>query len=1093
MKQAQQVRVRIGVFELDLKTGELCAGDLKNVLQEQPLQILRMLIEAEGELVSREEIRKKLWPNDTIVEFDHSINTVIRNLRRVLGDSAEEPKYIQTVARRGYRLMVSVERVTTGDSSAGDAGGAEAAVQLRPEPTLFGKKVSHYRVLDIIGGGGMGLVYKAEDLRLGREVALKFLPEDLVSDQVALQRFEREARTASSLDHPNICTIYEVEEDESQPFIVMQLLRGETLRDRLLALASLQQRLQLDELLDITVQIASGLEAAHAKGIIHRDIKPANIFLTSIGQVKILDFGLAKLVSSVHEIEGDGVQLEPGGAAAAPRRAKVVPPDSTLTRFGTALGTAGYMSPEQIRGEKLDARSDIFSFGLMLYEMATGHRAFGGETQAVLHDAIQHSEPTPVRDLAPNIPLQLEAVINKCLQKQPDQRFQSVAEVRTGLSNLQQSLRFPPSLAEEQKKRSPGRASIAIAIGAVLFLAIAVALIYRRVFPTPKLTSADTIVLAEFENNTGDQEFDGSLTAGLGTALQQTPFLNILASDKVDRVLKEMGRSDREPLTYDRAKEVCAKTNSAAVVTGAIADAGNQYKLDLKAVRCDTGAVIASAGSFAGQQDLVIKQLGLAAVTLRTQLGEPRKTLQDFNKPLETATTSSVSAMRAVTLGQRYIAAGKPRLAVDYFRRAVDRDSNYAWAYCALGGALGNSVNPQEARENLRKAYELRDRVTPLQRFLIDFQYFSLVTADLEKGRTVLREGISIYPNNTTERIVLSWALGELGRYEEAAAEARESIRLDPDNVSPYLHLVHAEIGMQRYDEAKAAFEAARAHGLDFYELRLYMAELAFLEGDGGLLREQVSWLLEHARPDVAWELRGDIAAYHGQMKDARRFFSKGRSLAARSPLLEPAAESLTDEAMREAGIGNDDLAKHVASQALTLAADREATSGAAFAFALAGELKTAEKLAEQLNREQPQSTIVQNFDLPCIRAVIAIRQGDSAEAIRMLQSTRYDLAEGDLMMLSPIYVRGQAYLQAGRTQEAANEFEKIISHPGTGGNKLNPWGPAARLQLARAQVMMGDKAAARKSYQDFLTLWKDADPDIPIYKQAKAEYAKLQ
>jgi tetratricopeptide (TPR) repeat protein len=431
-------------------------------------------------------------------------------------------------------------------------------------------------------------------------------------------------------------------------------------------------------------------------------------------------------------------------------------------------------------------------------------------------------------------------------------------------------------------------------------------------------------------------------------------------------------------------------------------------------------------------------------------------------------------------------------LAAECFRRAIDRDSDYASAYWALGGALGNIGDQKESIQNIRRAYDLRDHVTPRQRFLVDFQYFTLVTADLEKGVNVLQEAIKTYPNTETLHVLLAWALNNLGRYEDGAAEAREALRLDPDNVSPYYHLIRAETAMQHYEEAKVTFDAARARGLDYEGIRSYMCQLAFVEGDGALLRQQISWLLEHAKSsDMTWEVQGDIAAYQGQMKDARRFFSEGATAATRSGFPEIAVGLLSEEAMREAWVGNHDLAKQAATQALTLTAGSQETSGAAFAFALAGELKTAEKMAEQLDREQPHNTIVQNFDLPCIRAVIAIGKGNSSEAIRLLQSTRYDLAQGDLA-LSPMYIRGLAYLEAGRTQEAADEFQKVINHPGTGANKLSPWGAAAHVQLARAQAIIGDKAAARKSYQYFLNLWKQADPDIPIYKQAKSEYAKL-
>ena len=454
MRDTLPDRVRLGAFQVDLRAGELREGERTIYLQEQPLFVLRMLVERAGELVTRDEIKQKLWPNDTVVDFDLGINAAIRRVRLALGDSADEPRYLETIARRGYRLLVPVEAspsikdIPPSEFANQEALGGEPSQSSAAAGTnLIGKKVSHYRVLEVIGGGGMGMVYKAEDLKLGRQVALKFLPEELAWDAAALQRFEREARAASSLDHPSICTIYEVEEHDGQPFIVMQLLQGETLRDRLAALAADHKKLALDELLDIATQICDGLQAAHEKGVIHRDIKPANIFLTSTGQVKILDFGLAKLVSAVQEVESDGLQLQPDSTAAAPRPARSVPLDATLTRLGVAMGTAGYMSPEQVRCEQVDARSDLFSFGLVLYEMATGQRAFTGETAAVVHNAILNQTPIPTRELNPAVTPAIEAILNRALEKDRRNRYQTAAELSSELQRIKK--------ANQEKRRWP--------------------------------------------------------------------------------------------------------------------------------------------------------------------------------------------------------------------------------------------------------------------------------------------------------------------------------------------------------------------------------------------------------------------------------------------------------------------------------------------------------------------------------------------------------------------------------------------------------------------------------------------------------------
>ena len=463
MEQTLPKCARFGSFSLDLKAGELRSGSTAVLLQEQPLQVLRILVENEGALVSREEIRKALWPNDTIVEFEHSINAAINKLRKALGDPVAEPQYIQTVARRGYRLMVPVQWETpaANETSSVEVSSKDdgAAVRTVPEPGgLTGRTVSHYRVLGIIGGGGMGVVYRAEDLKLGRRVALKFLPEELGNDSPALQRFEREARIASSLNHHNICAIYEFGEHDGLPFLVMELLEGETLRDRL-SIAG-EKGFPLEELLDLSIQVTNGLQAAHEKGIIHRDIKPANIFLTKKGVCKILDFGLAKL-------------LEAGEPDTAARQAAnaAMPPDSSfdassddgsvvshLTRTGFAIGTAGYMSPEQVNGKKLDARTDLFSFGLVLYEMARGRRAFGGKTAAAVHDAILNQAPLPVRDLNSTLPPELESIINKLLEKDRDLRYQSAAELRADLEKEQRwQTDHRPQLARAGARGCRGR------------------------------------------------------------------------------------------------------------------------------------------------------------------------------------------------------------------------------------------------------------------------------------------------------------------------------------------------------------------------------------------------------------------------------------------------------------------------------------------------------------------------------------------------------------------------------------------------------------------------------------------------------------
>jgi serine/threonine protein kinase len=450
-------RVLFGNFELDLRTGELRSTEApdpnnKVLLREQVFQVLRLLLEREGKIVTREEIKGRLWPNDTVVDFDRSINATIKALRRALGDTADNPRYIETLGRRGYRLMVLTEYMESAPRIA--PGEVTAPAPLPPIP-LPGKKVAHYRVLDFIGGGGMGMVFKAEDLRLGRLVALKFLPEEFAGDALSLQRFEREAQTASALNHPNICTIYEIEEHEGQPFIAMELLQGDNLRDHLSA--SKEKPLPLSELLGISAQICDGLQAAHEKGIIHRDIKPANIFLCKSGTVKILDFGLAKLAGSDVAMEG-----AEAASATVPENSSPESLKKALTRTGTTAGTAGYMSPEQVRHEELDTRSDLFSFGLVAYEMASGQRAFSGQTLVELHQAILHQPSAPARAHNPGLPRGLDLVLAKALEKDRDRRYQSATAMKDDLERIEREVH-----PARQWTRRASAAGVLLAVGAL--------------------------------------------------------------------------------------------------------------------------------------------------------------------------------------------------------------------------------------------------------------------------------------------------------------------------------------------------------------------------------------------------------------------------------------------------------------------------------------------------------------------------------------------------------------------------------------------------------------------------------------------------
>ena len=1081
MKNTLPLRLRFGVFELDLRSGELHKSGQRVVLQEQPLQVLRILLENAGAITTREEIQQQLWPNDTVVEFDHSINAAIKKLRVALGDSAESPKYIETIARRGYRLMVPVERL---DSTAADTSGTGVVssshdgtgVQLLLEPGLTGKTVSHYRVLEVVGGGGMGVVYKAEDLKLGRAVALKFLPEEVGNDPRALERFEREARAASSLDHPNICSIYEFGEHEGRPFIVMQLLQGQTLRDCLasgaLKDAASAAPVAIDRLLDIAIQIAHGLEAAHEQGIVHRDIKPANIFITTKGVAKILDFGLAKLVLRPSAVQA--IPAELGGKESL-----------NFSRPGRAAGTAAYMSPEQVREQPLDARTDLFSFGLVLYEMATGQRAFTGDGATAVQDAILNRAPAPPAQLNPALPAKLQDVIQKCLEKDRNLRYPSAAEVRSGLEKVQRR-RGHPVLSRWKL----------LATAAVVITALLAGGLYWRARKAAPLGEKDTIVLADFTNTTGDSVFDDTLKQGLAVQLEQSPFLDLISDKKVNDTLKLMGRSPADQLTPDVTREVCQRTGSKAMVAGAIAGLGSEYVVGLKAVNCNTGDVLAETLEQAAGKEAVLKALDAAATRLRGQLGESLSSVQKYATPLEEATTPSLEALKAYSLGRKAKFAKGDTTALPFFKRAVELDPDFALAHQAMSIVYGNLNEAGRAAENAREAYELRERVSERERFAIEASYYSDATGELEKAAQVYGLWQQTYPRDATPYNRLGGDISiPLGNWEKALEEGREAIRLEPNSEANYANLGLDYASLNRLDEAEAVYRQADERKLEGEFLLWNRYQLAFLKGDAAQMSELAAAAIgKPGAEDWFLAAQADTEAWYGKLKNARELTRRAMDSAQRNDAKEAAAAYQAEAALREVESGYQDQARADAEAAEKLAPNRAVRAIAALALARAGDTAAAEKLAAKLDSALPQDTLVQRYWLPTIRAAVALQRKDPSRAVELLQvASPIELGQpGNITAyLCPVYLRGEAYLVLHDGKAAAGEFRKFIDHRGVVVNF--PWGALARLGLARAYAMQGDSVKARSAYQDFLTLWKDADPDIPILKQAKAEYAKLQ
>jgi serine/threonine protein kinase/tetratricopeptide (TPR) repeat protein len=974
-----------------------------------------------------------------------------------------------------------------------------------PTPASFvGARFGPYEILSSIGKGGMGEVYLAHDLRLERNVAIKLLPTEFTANADRVRRFEREAKSASALNHPNIVTIYEIGQANGSHYIAAEHIEGKTLRQHFVP-----ERMSLRETLDVAIQVANALSAAHWAGIIHRDIKPENVMLRPDGYVKVLDFGLVKLSEDrLTAPESDTSTI------------------NETTEPGKVMGTVRYMSPEQARGQTVDARTDIFSLGVMLYEMITGCAPFEGESIADIFAAILHEEPLPIANYSADIPKEFQRIVSKALRKDRKERYQEMNALLVDLKNLQEELQIQSKLG-----RSPGNNSfnkwadqktltlltdgaqtaitqndvsrhfpssaeylvfqikshklgVIAALALMAITTVAAAFYFNR---KPVLTEQDTILLADFVNTTGDSIFDGTLKQGLAVQLGQSPFLHLFPDVRVRQTLRLMGRSPDERVTAEIGSEICERQGLKAVIVGAIAPLGSHYVVTLEAANGRNGEVLAREQIEAESKEQVLKALSRATSRMRERLGESLGSIQKFDAPLE-VTTSSLEALKAFSLGLEQTLSGKFLEAIPFYKRAVELDPQFGYAYGSLAVNYYNTRQPRLAAEYAERAFALRDRMSELEKLRITSFYYAFVTGEVEKGIETVQLYKQTYPRDERGPLNLSDRYGMIGQFEKAVAEGNRALLLNPNNAVAYWNLADSLNRLNRFSEARETCDQAIQQKLDTIALHYFLYQIAFAEGDAAAMQQQLAWA--SGRPDeyMALDWQNGAAAFGGQWRRAQDFSRRSIDLATRSDAREVAARYAAEAALRGAVLGRCNQAKISAAQSLALERNQVSLARLTLALALCGEASQAQSAVEELVKRYPKNTLINGLWVPIIKAALELQHNNPAQAIQLLEATRRYEPAAEFW---PQYLRGLAYLSSKSGNEAAAEFHRILDHRGEA--TLSVLYPLARLGLARAVALTGNTEKSREEYRSFFELWKDADADLPILIEAKHRFALLK
>ncbi len=932
-----------------------------------------------------------------------------------------------------------------------------------------GERLGPYQLLSPIGQGGMGQVFLAEDTRLGRKVAIK------ISHAQFDARFQREARALSALNHPHICAIYDIGESNGRSFIVMEYLEGETLKD-LIA----RGPLPVPQLRKLAIQIVDALAAAHSAGIIHRDIKPANALVNRRGDARVLDFGLAKQVS------------------------QQAADDTGFTGTGLVVGTAPYMSPEQVRGEEIDTRTDIFSFGVLLFEMATGRRAFPGSTTAEILGGVLHQTPPVPTKLNPSLPNALDAIVARCLEKNRDDRYAEMGEVQAALEELDPgkpataSTLAGSALVPKRSAWRSRRGWVGLCAAALALIGAGVA--YRfRIAPTAPV-ERPVFVVGSFTNTSGDTTFDELLRQRLLVHMSEAKPADVAPDARIRFMLQLMRRTEERPPTPELAREVCERLGGMAVVNGSIARLGSAYVLGLKALNCATGGTLAEHQTEAPEKEKVLAAFGDLAKQLSRGLVESARIPGTRPRPLPEVTTRSLQALKVYAQATQGDTDAGPS-AIPLYQRAIELDPEFGMAYAKVSLRYSGVAQAGQARAATIKAYGLRDRMTEPERLYTTFLYERQVRGNLEKSLAAVQAWFQRYPDDSLAAGLTS-GFSSMGtaRFELAIEASRRSTQLNPKGIYPYATRASALMNLNRFDEAVQTLREAEAHGLDGLELGVARYRLAFLRGDRAAMQRE----LEKSRGKSGWEdsltlIDGLAAASRGQLRLASERMRRASDLAAQSDRSERAATFAAAMAYVLALFDRPAEVRLRLDDARRLAqSGRDLEFALALPAALAGDVSRTESVAMSLDQRYPEDTSVQATYLPVLRGLAALRNGQAARALEILKPARSTelylpgLAfDSDYGHMLPTYVRGLANLALRRGADAAAEFQSIVSR--TGFNGPDPIIVVARLQLARSLAMAGDAAKANRQYSELLEWWKEADPDLGLIAKARTELSALQ